>query len=71
LHWQQPEEDKQNFDVAPTKKFLRTPMAAACFLLTCLPQQNLAASSAIKVHKKWYDFIVIIVLYCILAIYFE
>jgi len=45
-------------------------LAAACLFLTCLPQQHLVASSAIKVKRKWCDFIVIIVLRYILTTYF-
>ena len=44
-------------------------LAAGCLLFTCLPQQNLAASSAIKVQTKWCDFIVDNVLHYILSNY--
>jgi len=46
-----------------------TSLAAGCLLFTCLPQQNLAASSAIKVQTKWCDFIVDNVLQYILSTY--
>ena len=55
---------------APQKSPCSNTYAAACLFVTCLPQQNLHASSAIKVQTKWRDFIVITVLQCIIATYF-